>query len=168
MTDRWVSLFIFVSPLLEPDLSNSFLYRLLANNTVHGTTELVYWLAGFQSRYFNGSCTYSYRTFRTSHSTLPGLCRIPTENTVENYFSKKLFHYKLIGPTSLTIKMMIDPTNAWLWTNRKATNNTVSASWSARFLRGAKLLFFSLCWDWQQRTDQEHQAATIDRFADSS
>ena len=38
---------------------------------------------------------------------------IPTENsTVENYFSRKLFHYKLIGPTSLTIKMMIDPTKA--------------------------------------------------------
>ena len=38
----------------------------------------------------------------SQHPTVP--CRIPTENVVvEKYFSTKLFHYKSIGPTSLTM-----------------------------------------------------------------
>ena len=114
-TDRWVS-FLCLNVLdMYPTFQISFLYRLLTNNTVRGA---VGWFIDRSGRCQNIS-TYRCPYFWSSHSTLQGLCRISTRNTVENYFSRKLFHYnKSICPTSLTIKMMIAPTKAWLWTNR--------------------------------------------------
>ena len=37
-------------------------------------------------------------------------------------------------------------------------DNPTSAAWLTQFLRGAELLFFSRCWDWQQSTDQQYQS----------
>ena len=48
----WVSLFTVECSQHKPDLSNSFLYLLLANNTVRGLFALGYWLVGRRPQNF--------------------------------------------------------------------------------------------------------------------
>ena len=107
----WVSLFTTLTCQSEPDLSNSILYRLLANNTVRGTTASVYWLVGLFQRKSHIQLLYVLVLLATPY-------RAPYNSYWEH--RRKLFQ-KIVSlqldqsHKSLT---MADPTNAWLWENR--------------------------------------------------
>jgi len=95
------------------------------------------------SRYWHVQLPYSLVHFGTSHSTLQGLCRISTWNTVENYFvthwsiPQKLLDY---GRSHKSFWLWtIDPTKAWLWT--KSHKHSVA---DAFLKRGGTPILFAL------------------------
>ena len=90
--------------------------------------------------------------FWSSRSTLQGLCRISTWNTVENYFKKE---NKSIPQKLDNGQTTFDPTSLTMDKQKRKQKKLLLASTLTRFLRGAELLFFRFT-DWQQRTDQQH------------
>ena len=107
---------------------------------------------------------HAFGTFWSFSQHLTGPRRIPTENTIEIIPLQIDWSHKSLTMDNRSHKFDYGQTVSKTNHSNQCYYYSAVSAWSTRFLRGAKLLFFSRCWDWQERTDQQHRPTTIDQF----
>ena len=93
-----ISVYVWVFSTRTQPFKFLWIHRLLANNMVCGVVGLGNWLAKQRSQNHTYKKLVYLVLFGTSHSTL----KCPVEFPYGEH-CRKLFHYKLTGPTSLTM-----------------------------------------------------------------